>query len=76
MTLPDFVSALTAPKARQISAAPYRDRVVHHAPVNVLEPIYERTFGFAQSVRQARSGDCEGICRCHCNSTRSGHTSW
>jgi RNA-directed DNA polymerase len=32
------------PKPRQISAAPYRDRVVHHALVNVLEPIYERTF--------------------------------
>ncbi len=28
------------PKKRQISAAPYRDRVVHHALVNVLEPIY------------------------------------
>ena len=25
------------PKKRQISAAPYRDRVVHHALVNVLE---------------------------------------
>src|SRR5262249_23890169 len=32
------------PKARPISAAPYRDRVVHHAIVNVLEPIYERSF--------------------------------
>ena len=32
------------PKKRQISAAPYRDRVVHHALVNVLEPIYERMF--------------------------------
>lgn len=32
------------PKKRQISAAPYRDRVVHHALVGVLEPIFERTF--------------------------------
>jgi len=32
------------PKQRQISAAPYRDRVVHHALVNVLEPIYEPRF--------------------------------
>jgi len=32
------------PKLRQISAAPYRDRVVHHALVNTLEPIYERSF--------------------------------
>jgi retron-type reverse transcriptase len=32
------------PKRRKISAAPFRDRVVHHALINVLEPIYERTF--------------------------------
>ncbi len=32
------------PKKRLISAAPYRDRVVHHALVNVLEPIYEGCF--------------------------------
>ena len=32
------------PKARLISAAPYRDRVVHHALCRVIEPIFERTF--------------------------------
>lgn len=32
------------PKKRLISAAPYRDRVVHHALVGVLEPIWERCF--------------------------------
>ncbi len=32
------------PKRRLISAAPFRDRVVHHALCNVLEPIFERTF--------------------------------
>lgn len=30
------------PKRRMISAAPYRDRVVHHAVMNVLEPILNR----------------------------------
>jgi retron-type reverse transcriptase len=30
------------PKERIISAAPYRDRVVHHALVNIIEPIFER----------------------------------
>jgi retron-type reverse transcriptase len=35
---------LYQPKKRLISAAPYRDRVVHHALVNVLEPIFERVF--------------------------------
>jgi retron-type reverse transcriptase len=32
------------PKKRLISAAPYRDRVVHHALCNVIEPIFERAF--------------------------------
>lgn len=32
------------PKERTISVAPFRDRVAHHALVNVLEPIYERCF--------------------------------
>lgn len=32
------------PKLRLISAAPFRDRVVHHALTRVLEPIFERRF--------------------------------
>ncbi|MEO8391830.1 MAG: RNA-directed DNA polymerase [Chloroflexota bacterium] len=32
------------PKRRKISAAPFRDRVVHHALVRIIEPIYERKF--------------------------------
>jgi retron-type reverse transcriptase len=34
------------PKKRMISAAPFRDRMVHHALCSVLEPIFERTFIF------------------------------
>lgn len=32
------------PKSRMISAAPYRDRVVHHALCQVIVPIMEPTF--------------------------------
>ena len=32
------------PKPRRISAAPFRDRVVHHALTQVLEPVFERRF--------------------------------
>jgi retron-type reverse transcriptase len=32
------------PKQRKISAAPFRDRVVHHALCNVIEPWFERRF--------------------------------
>lgn len=32
------------PKKRLISAAPFRDRIVHHALVNLIEPVFERKF--------------------------------
>ena len=32
------------PKRRLISAAPFRDRVMHHALCNLIEPIFERSF--------------------------------
>ena len=32
------------PKKRLISAAPYPDRVIHHALCNVIEPIFDKTF--------------------------------
>lgn len=32
------------PKPRLVSAAPFADRVVHHALCNVIGPIFERTF--------------------------------
>lgn len=32
------------PKRRKISAAPFRDRVVHHALCNIIEPRFERLF--------------------------------
>ena len=35
---------IARPKPRLISAAPYRDRVVHHALMNVLEPILDKHF--------------------------------
>jgi hypothetical protein len=32
------------PKRRKISAAPFRDRVVHHALCNLIEPLFEACF--------------------------------
>jgi retron-type reverse transcriptase len=32
------------PKRRLISAAPFRDRVVHHALCNLIEPVFDRSF--------------------------------
>jgi len=37
---------ITDPKPRKISAAPFRDRIIHHALVGVLEPLFDRRFIF------------------------------
>ncbi len=34
--------SITDPKPRVISAAPIKDRVMHHAIMNILEPVCER----------------------------------
>ena len=41
----DYVTfTIHEPKRRRISAAPFRDRVVHHALCQVIEPVFERLF--------------------------------
>lgn len=39
-----FYFKINEPKEREIAAAPFRDRVVHHALVRVLEPLFEPRF--------------------------------
>ncbi len=41
---PYRVFLIREPKPREISAAPFRDRVVHHAFTQVVEPLFERRF--------------------------------
>jgi retron-type reverse transcriptase len=52
------------PKQRLISAAPYRDRVVHHALTAVLEPIYERSFLFECYACRKGKGTHAAVRRC------------
>jgi retron-type reverse transcriptase len=44
------------PKRRLISAAPYRDRVVHHALCHVIEPVFERRFIHASYANRVGKG--------------------
>jgi RNA-directed DNA polymerase len=44
------------PKTRLISAAPFRDRVVHHALCNVIEPLFERSFIFDSYANRVGKG--------------------
>ena len=51
-------------KTRQISAAPFRDRVVHHALTGVLEPIFERSFIFDSYACRKGKGTHAAVDRC------------
>lgn len=44
------------PKRRLISAAPFKDRVAHHALCNVIEPIFERSFIFDSYANRMGKG--------------------
>jgi len=44
------------PKKRLISAAPFRDRVVHHALCRVIEPIWEKRFIFDSYANRVGKG--------------------
>jgi hypothetical protein len=62
---PYHTFTITEPKPRLISAAPYRDRVVHHALCNVLEPIYERSFISDSYACRKNKGTHAAVRRCH-----------
>ena len=44
------------PKPRLISAAPFRDRVAHHALCNIIEPLFERGFIFDSYANRKGKG--------------------
>ncbi|MCB0174116.1 MAG: hypothetical protein KDJ97_26610 [Anaerolineae bacterium] len=52
------------PKRRLISAAPFRDRVVHHALCNIIEPIYERKFINDSYANRSGKGTHAALDRC------------
>lgn len=52
------------PKKRKISAAPFRDRIVHHALVRVIEPIFERRFIFDSYACRRGKGTHRALNRC------------
>lgn len=51
------------PKRRRISAAPFRDRVLHHALCNVIEPIFEPLFINDSYANRANKGTHAAIDR-------------
>ncbi len=49
------------PKERLISAAPFRDRVVHHALCLIIEPLFDRTFIYDSYANRKGKGTHRAI---------------
>ena len=48
---------LRDPKTRRISKSDFRDRIVHHAIVNILEPIFEKIFIYDSCANRIGKGN-------------------
>jgi retron-type reverse transcriptase len=51
------------PKERKVSAAPFRDRVVHHALCNIITPIFERRFIYDSYANRIGKGTHRALAR-------------
>jgi retron-type reverse transcriptase len=51
------------PKERKIAAAPFRDRVVHHAVHDCIEPIIDRTFIYDSYACRKEKGTHKAVAR-------------
>lgn len=52
------------PKRRLISAAPFRDRVVHHALCNIIEPAFEQIFITHSYANRVSKGTHKAVDQC------------
>jgi retron-type reverse transcriptase len=52
------------PKKRLISAAAFKDRVVHHALCNLIEPVFDRSFIYDSYANRSFKGTHKAISRC------------
>jgi retron-type reverse transcriptase len=60
-------------KKRQISAAPFRDRVVHHALTGPLEPIFDPSFVYDSYACRKGKGTHAAVDRCQRFARRYGY---
>jgi RNA-directed DNA polymerase len=61
------------PKERTISAAPFRDRVVHHAIMGPLEPVFERRMIFESFACRKNKGTHSALNHAHKQIRRYKH---
>ncbi|MFH1311044.1 MAG: reverse transcriptase domain-containing protein [Nanoarchaeota archaeon] len=61
--LPLKTFILRDPKSRKISKSDFRDRIVHHALVRVIEPIFDKTFIYDSCANRKGKGNLFAIKR-------------
>ncbi len=54
---------LRDPKTRKISVSDFRDRIIHHALCNIIEPIFQKTFIYNSCANQKGKGNLFAIKR-------------
>jgi len=54
---------LRDPKTRKISKSAFKDRIVHHAICNIIEPIFEKMFIYDSCANRIRKGNLFGLKR-------------
>lgn len=54
---------LRDPKTRKISKSDFRDRIVHHALCNVIEPIFDKTFILNNCASRKNKGNLFAVNR-------------
>ena len=52
-------------KTRKISKSDFRDRIIHHALVNIIEPIFDKSFIYDSCANQKAKGNLFTIKRFH-----------
>ncbi|MBN1169484.1 group II intron reverse transcriptase domain-containing protein [Candidatus Micrarchaeota archaeon] len=60
---PQTIFAIRDPKTRRISASHFRDRVVHHALCNAIEPVFEKRFIYDSYANRKGKGTHAAIQR-------------
>ncbi|MBI5001860.1 hypothetical protein HZC31_00580 [Candidatus Woesearchaeota archaeon] len=56
---------LRDPKTRKISKSDFRDRIVHHAICNIIEPIFDKQFIYDSYANRVGKGTLKAIQRLH-----------
>lgn len=51
------------PKTRKISKSAFRDRVIHHALCNIIEPIFEKSFIYDSYTNRLGKGTLKAVAR-------------